>query len=1858
MRRTSIRFARASAAFLLLSLTIFPSLLRASSSTLPVFLDQIAAPKTGTDVLAFMGEAVKLALDSSGNLYVADGVLSQVRKYDSSGNFLLEFGNAGTGDGQFGTTFGGIAIGPSGDIYIVDGDNSCIEKFDASGNFVTKWGSSGSGDGQFGTNVRGIAVSPSGDVYVSDGSNNRIQKFDSSGNFITKWGSAGSGDGQFSSLSGIGVDSNGNIFVADSGNVRIQVFDSSGTYITQWADYFALSLYIDPSDNVYIGDIVTNKIIKLDLAGNVITSWSFVGVMNIVADSSVLYVSNTTQATYSKYTTSGSLVNRYISSGSGDGMFKTPYGTAFDSLGNFYVVDSSNSRIQKFDSSGNFVSKFGSAGTGNGQFSTAVGIAIDSLDNIYVAEYGNKRIQKFDSSGSFVTKWGSAGSGDGQFQPVFTNGINYFPIAVDTAGNVYVGDPNNKRIQKFDSSGNFITKWGSIGSGNGQFSIGGGLAYISGIATDSLNNVYVVDSGNKRIQKFDSSGTYITQWGSSGTGDGQFTTAYAIAVDADNNIYVTDTGSKRIQKFDSSGNFLAKWGIPGVDDNEYHLPSGIAVSSDGMIAITDRGLNRVSLLLNDTTGPSVSITSPTTGATVSGVTTVSVTATDEDSVSGVSLYVDSEALGSEDVSSPYEFDWDTSSATFGSHTLYVVTHDPSGNYATSTSITVTVGEAVSAPSVGSLSASNVTSSAASISASITNSGNASSTEAGFDYGTTESYGTTASTTGSFGLGSTFSTNLSGLVCATTYHYRAFAVNTGGTGTSSDATFTTSACPDQTDFPSISYTSATNLTSTSTMFTGVLSGFGIASTTAVGFQYGSTAAYGSTIQTSGSIDLGPFFKTAAGLSCATTYHYRAFATNSLGTGYSSDKTFTTPPCVTAYGSSRQDYFGYSDVLLVVNDNSATSTAIGDYFKASRGIDDAYVVHTSYGGDDHISRSDFESLVLAPIKSFIESNGLNINYVVLTKGVPMVVTDYTNSVDSELAYCLGRSSCPTYSGAFNPYLGSIGPISSGVTGIYGVTRLDGYTLSDIYGLIDRSHNATTTSAGTFVLDVDPNKGGGYDIFNQWLKAAAPILEGRGFDVTLDQTSTFLTGQTNVLGYSSWGSNDSSPALYGKPGNTYVNGAIAETAVSTSGRSFGYPPVYGQSLIADLIAEGVSGAKGYVSEPFLNAVAHPDILFDHYTAGFNLADSFYSASERIKWKDVVVGDPKTNIRGAFMSPKPILPVSGYGTTTSMNLAFLWPQAAVYDQSPVEYDLYIDGSLYQDGITDPGYNLTSSLSVGSHTWSVRAYKDSALIGSTTPTVFTITGYPSDFSLVSPESGTTTTDMTPTFSWTESTDTSGISKYQLYIDGQLVKDGIHGTSTTVTAPLSFGSHAWYVRAVNALDAVRSSASSVFTVGDENDVALIISPFSVTSVGTSSASFTWSTNRAASTQIEFGPLSSYGSTTPLADSVVLVTDHTDSIQGLAPCTVYHYRAKSVDGSDVEGVSSDRVLSTLGCVGDADLFLTEEASIARSTGGTISVTGAFGGSIVATVPANFISSDASLAFQAKNIDSAKFFAAAGLPTGKEKVGNKVFNLRALSGTSDFVSSFDKPIEISMSYDESDIGELDESTFVIYRYHDSAWTALDDCSVDTNDKVVTCTTTGFSDFVLVGNTGTGSDGDQEETELTPNSDNEASSQASTPARKNGSSHRVSMITQKTITSSAVAPIAALLNGKTEAVKALQRVLVFAGLLPGSLVNGQLDSKTIEALQSYLVSPAQKVPSFSRDLSIGVLSDEVVRLQAFLNAQGYSVAVSGPGSVGQETRFFGPSTQAALKKFQKANGLPSTGYFGPLTRSLIQSGSFVAE
>ena len=176
--------------------------------------------------------------------------------------------------------------------------------------------------------------------------------------------------------------------------------------------------------------------------------------------------------------------------------------------------------------------------------------------------------------GTFLAKFGSQGSGEGQFSDPEA-------VAVDQNGNVFVADSGNNRIEQFSRSGILLLQWGSQGSAEGQFSD------PEAVAVDQNGDVFVADSGNHRIEKFTTSGVFLLQWGSMGSAPGQFHTPDGLAVDADGNVFVADLNNNRIEKFDNDGTFLTSWGDAGDGDGQFSGPAGVAVDRSRNVYVAD-----------------------------------------------------------------------------------------------------------------------------------------------------------------------------------------------------------------------------------------------------------------------------------------------------------------------------------------------------------------------------------------------------------------------------------------------------------------------------------------------------------------------------------------------------------------------------------------------------------------------------------------------------------------------------------------------------------------------------------------------------------------------------------------------------------------------------------------------------------------------------------------------------------------------------------------------------------------------------------------------------------------------------------------------------------------------------------------------------------------------------------------------------------------------------------------------------------------------------------------------------------------------------------------------------------------------
>lgn len=335
-----------------------------------------------------------------------------------------------------------------------------------------------------------------------------------------------------------------------------------------------------------------------------------------------------------------------------------------------------------------------------------------------------------------------------------------------------------------------------------------------------------------------------------------------------------------------------------------------------------------------------------------------------------------------------------------------------------------------------------------------------------------------------------------------------------------------------------------------------------------------------------------------------------------------------------------------VLVVANVASAESVQVAEYYRSRRGLAVGQVVWVNLSTSESVSLDEYRTYVEQPVRKAIARWG-KVDYIVLTKGVPHKVGDDdpgSSTVGLSLDAQLAAMDLPSpqlqdprqpdqTEAARNPYLGQYQPFDSALFGMRLVTRLDGYTVADAKALVDRSL-AAEAAPGPVLIDADDNKDGpGYAEIQALMNRAAADLKAGSIDTRLDSTRAFVGSGVPLMAYVSWGSNDSAFDARVFRSLRFRPGGVAETFVSTSGRTF---TPSNQSLLADLVKQGATGAKGYVSEPFANGLTLPDQLLEHYFGGFNLAESFYAATPFVRWKDVVIGDPLCR---PFAGSKPVV-------------------------------------------------------------------------------------------------------------------------------------------------------------------------------------------------------------------------------------------------------------------------------------------------------------------------------------------------------------------------------------------------------------------------------------------------------------------------------------------------------------------------------------------------------------------------------------------------------------------------------------------
>ena len=562
-----------------------------------------------------------VAVDKSGNVYIADTGDNRICKVTPDGNINNFAGDSlGSFFGDTGNAFSAelhgpsdVAVDSSGNVYIADTANAAIRKVTTDGliNSIAGNGTIGfSGDGAAATTAgllapMSVAVDSSGNVFMVENGDHRIRQIDTKGNIstIAGTGTAGfAGDGsqavqaQFNSPTGIAIDSSGALYIADASNLRIRKIAGGN-----------------------ISSVAGNGILSYSGDGGAALAAQLNSPLGVAVDSSGnIYLSDTGNNVVRKISPDGVIVN-FAGNGTagfgGDGGAATsaqlngPQGLAVDASGNLYIADALNARVRKV--SGGAISTVAGSGTpgfsGDGAAATAAqlnfpsAVAVDAAGNLYIADFSNNRIRKV-SGGTITTLAGNGNAGfSGDNGPAANAQINTpRGVAVDASNTVYIADTGNNLVRRVTAGGTITT---IAGNGAPGFSGDGGSATAAqvgnpaAVAVDAGGNVYIAD-GSARVRKVFSTGTIVTIAGN-GTrgysGDGGAAANASLSgpsalARSGSNILVADTGNNAVRLLQFAGFGLT---IGAVTNGATNLPG--AISPGEIVVIYGSGLGPAQL---------------------------------------------------------------------------------------------------------------------------------------------------------------------------------------------------------------------------------------------------------------------------------------------------------------------------------------------------------------------------------------------------------------------------------------------------------------------------------------------------------------------------------------------------------------------------------------------------------------------------------------------------------------------------------------------------------------------------------------------------------------------------------------------------------------------------------------------------------------------------------------------------------------------------------------------------------------------------------------------------------------------------------------------------------------------------------------------------------------------------------------------------------------------------------------------------------------------------------------------------------------------------------------------------------------
>ncbi|HZT29866.1 MAG TPA: Ig-like domain-containing protein [Bryobacteraceae bacterium] len=580
---------------------------------------------------AAIGYIAGMAVDGAGNLYLADLDSHRVRKVSTSGIISTVAGSNRpefSGDGGAATSAQldpfAVAMDSAGNLYIADQSNYRVRKVAAGTGVITTIAGNGSrgysGDGgpatsaQIGT-VTSVAVDLAGNVYFTDYDNNIIRKV--ANGVISTFAGNGrykyAGDGMFGAGAAfdpwaIFVDAAGNLYIADMYNDRIRKIGAdtntistvagNGTYAyggdggpaTAAALANPASIYVDSAGTLYIADAQNDRVRKV--AGGAISTIAGCGVNDGGSATSAffnfpravaldaagnLYIADGDHSRVRKVIPAGA-----ISTVAGTGLWGStmdpkaanselsiPMSVATDAAGNLYIADSANALVLKVTPAGDIsvaagTGKAGTSGDGGPATSAQIGVptavAVDAAGNLYIADRLYSRVRKVTSTGIISTVAGNGApkfAGDGG--PAVQAQLDPFDLAVDGAGNLFVADRNNYRVRKIDPAG-IITTVAGAGvegySGDGGRATAALISGPTGLAVDAKGNLFIADFDNFVVRRVDATGTIATVAGSGEPGYGgdggpalsALIDPYRLALDSAGNLYLAEYYNDRVRK--------------------------------------------------------------------------------------------------------------------------------------------------------------------------------------------------------------------------------------------------------------------------------------------------------------------------------------------------------------------------------------------------------------------------------------------------------------------------------------------------------------------------------------------------------------------------------------------------------------------------------------------------------------------------------------------------------------------------------------------------------------------------------------------------------------------------------------------------------------------------------------------------------------------------------------------------------------------------------------------------------------------------------------------------------------------------------------------------------------------------------------------------------------------------------------------------------------------------------------------------------------------------------------------------------------------------------------------------------------